>query len=406
MQKSKFFVSSVVATVLLVSSGYAKNCKRDSLDFHQKEFTERVVPDSEAKVYPEYKDISTFSRICTHGFVDWFVDNHPLSPFSDKVLVYNISKWTCKDNFNADNLKIYRDDSSSEAFNTLKDTLRDDKGTEHDYCKDPHVYICVGSSVKNKHPEAEYKGIYLWTTDYAEKKDNKSGDNNGNNNQDDSDDQDDGNSETQTTTTSTPVTPVPTVTTTPEPDGDISIKSFYLVKGEKLVDTLEYHMRPGDTAYIRGEVKIRNKGDSKVEVDIDYQLEDKKDFDKKDFKVDGDKIKIKSGETGIKHTNLRVRMLEDGNVEVSTKSGKNPKVFKSEEKIYIFIDAAIDNKYDRDISSEIHSNHEYAKVIVHKQVIEAPNVSNNNHRPPFCEGKSDEECEKLTKAVFMLIMED
>lgn len=157
---------------------------------------------------------------------------------------------------------------------------------------------------------------------------------------------------------------------------DITIRSFEIKQPNinnyqhSIGVTMEY----GSSISIVGELKVKNKGETEAKnVDSDYRVEDKKDFDSQDTKIDEDKsFNIKPGETVTKEMRPILITLANDGKSVTVKGG-NSKTFPitgNYKELYFFADVEVP-KGDKDISSSSNST-EYGVVRITTKVPNYP----------------------------------
>ncbi|MEA3272958.1 MAG: PKD domain-containing protein [Patescibacteria group bacterium] len=155
--------------------------------------------------------------------------------------------------------------------------------------------------------------------------------------------------------------------TDPDFDSDLHISRFHIreVGDDDYEHNVERTLNKGDIIYVEGEMKVRNESSQEAEdVDSDYRIEDERDFDDQDTKIDEDNpFDIDPGEKVTKHmSSVKIEVSADGRrVTVSRDSmTKHFAIIDNFVKIYFFTDVE-EPGGDQDISSETDDD-EYAKV--------------------------------------------
>lgn len=169
--------------------------------------------------------------------------------------------------------------------------------------------------------------------------------------------------------------------TEPDFDPDLHISRFHIKEDgasdyeHKVEKTLAW----GQSFQVKGESRIRNESSQEAkDVDCDYRIEDNRDFDKHDTKIDEDNpFDIDPGEKVTKSMSaVTFKVSSDGNtLTVSLGSmSKDFPITKNFVKVYIFVDVKEEGREDgdRDISSESDTD-EYGVVEV--TVLDPPIVA-------------------------------
>lgn len=165
------------------------------------------------------------------------------------------------------------------------------------------------------------------------------------------------------TGTPNPSDPEPT---SPDSDPDLHINSFDLKEiGGSWVKEIYKTLYQGQSLQIEGRMEVENRSSQEAEdVDSDYRVENKRDFDKDDAKIDEDSpFDIDPGEREKKGMSpVTIAVSSDGQT-VTLYCGSRSKSFPVINgfiKIYFFVDVEEDDG-DHDISSESDKD-EYGKV--------------------------------------------
>ncbi len=165
-------------------------------------------------------------------------------------------------------------------------------------------------------------------------------------------------------------------------DSDLHIERFRIKEngtsgyGHSLEKTLGW----GQSFYVRGELEICNQSSQKAkDIDSDYRIEDNRDFDKHDTKVDEDgEFDLSAHKCTDKGMSpILVQVSSDGNsVKVSGKNSRTFPISNNFRKIYFFADVEEKGREngDHDISS--HDHDEYGVL---KLTIQDPPVVANFH---------------------------
>lgn len=153
-------------------------------------------------------------------------------------------------------------------------------------------------------------------------------------------------------------------------DPDLHISRFHIrlyKSGDDYDHDIYLTMEYGSTTYIEGELKVRNKSSREaLDVDSDYRIENNRDFDKNDIKVDEDNpFDIDPYDKETKNMK-RIAVTVSGDGKTLTVSGDKSRTFPIVDghvKFYIFADVEEKGRDDgdHDISSE-HDKDEYGKV--------------------------------------------
>lgn len=163
----------------------------------------------------------------------------------------------------------------------------------------------------------------------------------------------------------------------PDSDPDLHINSFDLREiGGSWVKKISKALYWGQSFQVEGGMEVENRSSQEAkDVDSDYRIEDKRDFDENDTKIDEDNpFDIDPGEREEKSMiPVAITVSPDGqSVAVSRGSMKKSfPVINGFAKIYFFVDVEEDGG-DHDISSESDKD-EYGKV---ELIIRPPIIAN------------------------------
>lgn len=156
--------------------------------------------------------------------------------------------------------------------------------------------------------------------------------------------------------------------TTPDYDPDLHIESFQIREDgdDDYEHKVEKTLGPGESFYVEGKLKVENRSSQwAMDVDSDYRIEDNRDFDDDDNKIDQDgAFDISPYDTVTKKMSARkIKVSDDGTeVKVYGNESRSFPVVNGVAKIYFFADVEEDGG-DSDISSESDKD-EYGKVLV------------------------------------------
>ncbi len=165
-------------------------------------------------------------------------------------------------------------------------------------------------------------------------------------------------------------------------DSDLHIERFRIKEngtsgyGHSLEKTLGW----GQSFYVRGELEVCNQSSQKAkDIDSDYRIEDNRDFDKHDTKVDEDRefdlSAHKCTDKGM--SPILVQVSPDGNsVKVSGKNSRTFSISNNFRKIYFFADV---EEKGRDNGDHDISSHDHDEYGVLKLTIQDPPVVANFH---------------------------